>query len=109
MLSTPQMRKMVLRHLGCEGPMSVSDLTAIIHGRPEGRPDGRRREWQAWHRAALETGYAVADLEHAGRIVRVRTRRDVFYMLPVDAETLAAEVRRGLDYALERQLYPDTA
>jgi hypothetical protein len=59
--------------------------------------DGRTREGREWHGALLAVYEALAGLGLDGRAVRVRTRRDVWWMTPEDAEDLLAEAREALE------------
>jgi hypothetical protein len=43
---------------------------------------------------------ALSELQEAGRIVRVRTRRDVWFMMPDDAADLITEAQEIIDRAL---------
>jgi hypothetical protein len=51
------------------------------------------------HVVALRVPHrGLSELEEAGRIVRVRTRRGVWFMVPDDAADLITEAQEMIDY-----------
>lgn len=98
---TPDARR-ILRNLRDHGPASADDMTALYCPRPPERGH-RNAAKHAWSDAAIRAHLTLSELEQAGRVVRVLTRRGVLFMIPGDAASLIEETRRAIaasaDYA----------
>lgn len=49
-------------------PLESSEVLDRVHPCPPGRPDGRRREWRAWHDAQVSMHNALTDLHDHGAV-----------------------------------------
>lgn len=90
---TPDARK-VIANLRDHGPATISDMgslfsRAVIEASPQ---------TAAERKARLRAHLALSDLEQAGRIVRVRTRRAVWFMVPDDAADLITEAQQSIGF-----------
>ena len=93
---TPDARK-VLADLRNRGPATTGDMGSLFSRRPaEGGP--RTAAKREWSEALVRAHRALSELEQVGRIVRVRTRRDVWFMMPDDAADLITEAQEMIDH-----------
>lgn len=91
---TPDARK-ILRKLRDHGPASIDDIASLYCPRPPERGHHNAAKY-AWSDAAMRAQLALSELEQAGRVVRVITRRDVLFMVPDDAASLIEETRKAI-------------
>ena len=69
---------------------------ALLLGSRPAKFDGRRRESQDWADARRQAHLALSELEEAGLVVRVVTRRDALFMIADDAIDLVAQTRQAI-------------
>lgn len=93
---TPDARK-ILANLRNHGPSTTGEMGSLFCRRPaEGAP-----RTEAWSDALVRAHVALSELEQAGRVVRVRTRRSVWFMVSDDAAALIGEAQEALGYITE--------
>jgi hypothetical protein len=98
---TPEIRS-ALRRMLKNGEVTTDEVADAVTGRGRSRRvDARTREGRAWQLAAMRAGSAIHELVDAGAVVRVRSRRNVFFMTVWDAAQLRDEVTEALFHADE--------
>lgn len=87
----------VLTNLRWHGPADTSEMALLFGVRPA-KLDQRRQESRDWVDARTRAHMALSELERAGRIIRICTRRHVLFMIPGDGADLIDEARVALGH-----------